>query len=70
MRPPSHLVPIPHARWLEACAAWSVNPMVRQVEHDRVVIGWRAPRMWYVDPHAFKQATGFYPAGFVPHHLP
>ena len=66
MRPPAHLVPVPETRWREACAAWGVNALVREVVRDDLLVGWRAPRMWYVEPRAFKQATGFFPPGYCP----
>lgn len=65
-RPPQDFVSITQPNWLQFCGLLGQNPMQLTVRVDGRCIGWRAPRMWYVDPDAYRTVMQRWPDGYWP----
>jgi len=65
-RPPDGLVQVTPEHWDRFCAAVGANRFVRDLECDGTPIAWRAERVRFVDPAAYRAALGAWPPGYWP----
>ena len=65
-RPPPTFVPLSPPRWRALCEVLEQNPLSRELTSGGRMIGWRAPRLWYVDPSAYRDLMGAWPPGYFP----
>jgi hypothetical protein len=66
-RPPDGFVPITPGRWSVFCELLEEDPSAREIIAGGRRIGWRAPRLWYVDPEGYREVAGAWPPGYWPY---
>lgn len=65
-RPPDGFVPITPTKWAVLCELLETNPNASELTRGARVIGWRRPKLWYVDPDGYRDVIGIWPAGYWP----
>ena len=65
-RPPAGFVSITPARWADLCAELEVNHFLREIRRGGALIAWRAAKVWYVEPDAYREVMGAWPPGYWP----
>ena len=65
-RPPQDFVSITPTHWTLLCELLGQSPTQLTLRVDGKCIGWRAPRMWYVDPDGYRAVMQRWPDGYWP----